>query len=92
MRVIHLANFKCVRMYKCTPDIHVAWGKFQERDASFSLRAKNKSHAAKGISETLAMSDESTEVIILNLFITFISSVSCEEFYSAELQNYLLLL
>ena len=53
------------------------WRKFYEK-------------TAKGISETLATSDDSTKVIILNPFITHIG-VSCAESYSAELQNYLVI-
>ena len=40
---------------------------------------------------SVAMIDDSTEVIILNFLVTYIG-VSCAESYSAELQNYLLLL
>ena len=39
---------------------------------------------AKGFSETLVMSNDSTEVMILNPFVTHID-VSCAESYSAEL-------
>ena len=55
-----------------------------------SLQYERSQKTAKGISETLAMSDESTEVIILNPLNH--SGVSCAESYSAELQSYLLLL
>ena len=36
------------------------------------------------------MSDDSTEVITFNTFVTQVIGVSCTESYSAELQNYLL--
>ena len=58
---------------------------------SCMLLRKFHQKTAKGISETLAVSDNSTEVIILNPFVTHIG-VSCAEYYSAELQNYVLLL
>ena len=64
---------------------------FSPMRLSCMLLRKFHQKTAKGISETLAMSDNWTEVIILNPFVTHIS-VSCAESYSAELQNYLLLL
>lgn len=39
---------------------------------SYMLLRKFHQKTAKGISETLAMSDDSTEVIILNFFVTYI--------------------
>ena len=64
---------------------------FSPMRLSCMLLHKFHQKTVKGISETLAMSDNSTEVIILNPFVTHIG-VSCAESYSAELQNYVLLL
>ena len=50
---------------------------------SCMLLGKFHQKTAKGISETLAMSDNSIEVIILNPFVTHIG-VSCAESYSTE--------
>ena len=52
---------------------------------SCMLLHKFHQKTAKGISETLAMSENSTAVIILNPFVTHIG-VSCAESYSAELE------
>ena len=56
---------------------------FSPMRLSCILLGKFHQKTAKGISETLAMSDNSTEVIILNPFVTHIG-VSCAESYSAE--------
>ena len=58
---------------------------------SHMLLRKFHQKTSTGISETLAVSDDSTKVIILNLFVAYIG-VSWAESYSAELQNYLVLL
>ena len=64
---------------------------FSPMRLSGMLLRKFHRKTAKGISETLAKSDDSTEVIILNLFVTYIG-VPCAESYSAQLHNCLLLL
>ena len=64
---------------------------FSPMSLSCMLLRKFHQKTAKGISGSLVTSDDMTEVIILNPFVTYIS-VSCAESYSAQLQNYLLFL
>ena len=86
-----------------SPDFNLIEGSYhqtkdfiRENDIALPLRLlcmllrKFHEKTAKVISETLAMSGDSTRVKILNPLVTYIG-VSCARSYNADLQNYLLL-